>query len=177
LKYDANGGWQVQEAIRIISQAGDVDVSYEQPCASYEDCRAVRRATGKPLILDESATNLSVVMRAHKDGILDGLNLKLGKVGGISKMRLIRDLCAELNVPMEIQDSSWSELACAAIAHVAHSTPSRVMLSTFPPMGMKLTKVDNPVIAGDRFMKAPDLPGLGARPRTDELDNPIAVFE
>jgi len=153
-----------------------VDVSYEQPCASYQDCRTVRRTTGKPLILDESATDLGVVLRAYEDGILDGLNLKLGKVGGLSKMRVIRDVCATLNVPMEIQDSSWSELACAAIAHMAHSTPSRVMMSTFPPMGMKLLKVDNPVIAGDRFMKAPDSPGIGARPKLDILGDPIAVF-
>lgn len=177
LKYDANAGWQVQEALRIINQMGQIDVSFEQPCASYEDCRTVRRTTGKPLILDESATDLNVVLRAHADGVLDGLNLKLSKVGGLSKMRTIRDVCATLNVPMEIQDSSWSELACSAIAHMAHSTPSRVMLSSFPPIGMKLNKVDNPVIAGDRFMKAPDLPGLGTRPRIEMLGAPIGVFE
>jgi len=124
--------------------------AFEQPCASYEDCRTVRRTTGMPLILDESATDLGVVLRAYQDGILDGLNLKLAKVGGLSKMRVIRDVCAALNVPMEIQDSSWSELACVAIAHMAHSTPSRVMLSTFPPMGMKLRKLDNPLIVGER---------------------------
>lgn len=81
-------------------------MAFEQPCASYQDCRTVRRTTGKPPILDESATDLWVVMRAHEDGILDGLNLKLAKVGGLSKMRVIRDVCAALNVPVEIQDSS-----------------------------------------------------------------------
>ena len=177
LKYDANAGWQVQEALRIIAKMGEIDVLFEQPCASYEDCRTVRLTTGKPLIFDESATDIGVILRAHGDGILDGLNLKLAKVGGLSKMRVIRDVCAALNVPMEIQDSSWSELACAAIAHMAHSTPSRVMMSTFGPIGMKLTKVDNPVIVGDRFMKAPDLPGLGTRPKREMLGEPIAVFE
>jgi len=177
LKYDANAGWQAHEAIRIAKQMGDIDVAFEQPCASYEDCRSVRRTTGVPLILDESATDLGVVLRAREDGILDGLNLKLAKVGGLSKMRVIRDVCAALNVPMEIQDSSWSELACSAIAHMAHSTPSRVMLSTFPPMGMKLMKCNNPVIAGDRFMRAPTLPGLGTRPKLELMESPIAVYE
>ena len=96
---------------------GDVDVYFEQPCATYEECRDVRRTTGVPLILDESATDVGVVLRAKEDGVLDGLNVKLARVGGISKMRLIRDLCVALNVPMEIQDSSCSDLACAVVAH------------------------------------------------------------
>jgi len=129
LKYDANGGWQVQQAIRIINQMGNVDVMFEQPCASYEDCR------------------------------------------------IIRDVCAELNVPLEIQDCSWSQLACAAIAHMGHSTPGRVMMSALAPMGMKMMNVHNPVSVGDRFMRAPELPGLGSTPQLDILGCPIAVFE
>ena len=84
----------------------------------------MRQTTGVPLILDESATDVGIVLRAKEDGVLDGLNLKLAKVGGISKMRLIRDLCVALRVPMEIQDSSYSELACAVVAHMGHSTPA-----------------------------------------------------
>ena len=97
LKYDGNGGWRADEAIRIAKGMGDIDIYFEQPCATYEECREVRRTTGVPLILDESATGVEVVLRAREDGILDGLNLKLGKVGGITKMRLIRDLCADGN--------------------------------------------------------------------------------
>ena len=104
---------------------GDIDVYFEQPCATYEECRDVRRSTGVPLSLDESATDVGVVIRAKQDGVLDGLNLKLAKVGGISKMRLVRDLCVALRVPMEIQDSSCSEIACAVVAHMGHSTPER----------------------------------------------------
>ena len=50
-----------------------------------------RGDTGVPLILDESATDVDTVLRAKADGVLDGLNLKLARVGGIAKMRLIRD--------------------------------------------------------------------------------------
>ena len=39
---------------------GDIDVYFEQPCATYEECRDVRRTTGVPLILDESATDVGV---------------------------------------------------------------------------------------------------------------------
>lgn len=177
LKYDGNGGWRADEAIRIAKGMGDIDIYFEQPCATYEECREVRRTTGVPLILDESATGVEVVLRAREDGILDGLNLKLGKVGGITKMRLIRDLCAALHVPMEIQDSAWSELACTVIAHFAHSTPKRAYLSALAPIGIKLkTIVGGPTYENGR-VRAPDAPGLGATPMLDIIGDPIAVYD
>ncbi len=176
LKYDGNGGWRVDEAVRVARGMGDIDVYFEQPCATYEECRDVRRTTGVPLILDESATDVRTVLRALRDGVLDGLNVKLAKVGGISKMRLIRDLCVALNVPMEIQDSSYSDLACAVVAHMGHSTPQRCIRSVIYPKGLKTATVTNPpAVAGGR-MVAPDGPGIGSVPMLDAIGDPIAVY-
>ena len=177
LKYDGNGGWRVDEAIRVAKAMGNIDVYFEQPCATYEECREVRRTTGVPLILDESATDVGVVLRAKEDGVLDGLNVKLAKVGGISKMRLIRDLCVALHVPMEIQDSSYSELACAVVAHMGHSTPERCIRSVIYPKGLKTATVTNPPIIEGGRMTAPDGPGVGAIPVLDSIGDPIAVYE
>ena len=177
LKYDGNGGWRVDEAIRVARAMGGIDVYFEQPCATYEECRDVRRTTGVPLILDESAIDVGVVVRAKHDGVLDGLNLKLARVGGVSKMRLIRDLCVALNVPMEIQDSSYSDLACAVIAHMGHSTPNRCIRSVIYPKGLKRATLTNaPTIADGRII-APEGPGIGAVPMPDAIGEPIAVYE
>ena len=176
LKYDGNGGWRVDEAIRVARGMGDIDVYFEQPCATYEECREVRRTTGVPLILDESATDVGVVVQAKSDGMLDGLNLKLAKVGGISKMRLIRDLCVALRVPMEIQDSSYSELACAVIAHMGHSTPERAIRSVIYPKGLLKETVENPPIIEKGRMRAAPGPGLGTVPMLDAIGEPVAVI-
>ena len=176
LKYDGNGGWRVDEAIRVARGMGPIDVYFEQPCATYEECREVRRSTGVPLILDESASDVDVVLRAKQDGVLDGLNLKLAKVGGVSKMRLIRDLCVALHVPLEIQDSSYSELACAVVAHMGHSTPARCIRSVIYPKGLRKVTVRNaPRIVRGRMI-APADPGLGATPILEEIGEPIAVY-
>ena len=177
LKYDGNAGWRVDEAIRVARAMGDIDVYFEQPCATYEECREVRRTTGVPLILDESATDLGVVLRAKEDGVLDGLNVKLAKVGGIHKMRLIRNLCVALHVPMEIQDSSYSELACAVVAHMGHSTPERCIRSVINPMGLQKDTVTNPPAVKDGRIYAPDGPGIGAVPMLDVIGEPIAVYD
>lgn len=176
LKYDGNGGWRVDEAIRVARGMGDIDVYFEQPCATYDECREVRRTTGIPLVLDESVTDVETVVRAKADGILDGLNLKLGKVGGIAKMRQIRDLCASLHVPMELQDSSWSELSCAVIAHMAHATPERALRSVLTPRDLRKTTVTNPLTVTDGRVRAPDGPGIGAVPIHEAIGAPIAVY-
>jgi len=177
VKYDGNGGWRADEAIRVARGMGNLDIYFEQPCANYEECREFRKTTGVPLILDESAVGIETVLRAREDGVLDGLNLKLSKVGGLSKMRLIRDVCAALNVPMEIQDSSWSELACAVIAHVAHSTPERALMAGMRPMGMKLKTIDGGPTYDNGRLRVPDLPGIGATPKRAVLGDPVTVYE
>lgn len=177
LKYDGNGGWQVDEALRVVRGMGPIDVYFEQPCATYEECREVRRTTGIPLLLDESALEITDILRAREDGVLDALNVKTSRMGGITKTKLVRDLCVALNVKMELQDSSYSELSCAASAHLAHATPGRCIMSTQYPKGLAFSKVDNaPAIRNGRVI-APDLPGIGATPRMALLGEPIAVYE
>ena len=36
---------------------------------------------------------------------MDIINLKISKLGGLTKSKQIRDLCVELNIPMTIEDS------------------------------------------------------------------------
>ena len=125
---------------------------------------------------DVSATDVGVVLRAKEDGVLDRLNVKLARVGGISKTRLIRDLCVALNVPMEIQDSSYSDLACAVVAHMGHSTPKRCIRSAIYPKGLKkATVIDGPTVTGGRIT-APDGPGIGPVPKLDAIGSPIAIY-
>ena len=177
LKYDGNGGWQMDDALRVARGMGNIDVYFEQPCATYEECRDVRRATGVPLLLDESALEVTDILRAKADGVLDALNLKTSRVGGLTKTKLIRDLCIALNVKMELQDSSYSELSCAATAHLAHATPGRCIMSTQYPKGLGISKLnDAPEVKAGRVY-APDLPGIGSTPRSDVIGVPIAVYE
>ena len=40
---DANTGWLMHEAARVVRGVRDIDVYIEQPCLSYEECLAIRR--------------------------------------------------------------------------------------------------------------------------------------
>ncbi len=171
---DANTGWTQHEAVRIADQLQDIDVYLEQPCASYEECLAVREHTAKPFILDEVIDNISMVVRAVSDRAMDIVNLKISKVGGLTKARQIRDLCVSEGIALTIEDTWGGDIATAAIAHLAHSTPSNYLFSTtdFNSYVTRSIAENAPMRDGGR-MKAPAGSGLGVKPRMDVLGKPF----
>jgi L-alanine-DL-glutamate epimerase-like enolase superfamily enzyme len=174
---DANTGWRVDEAIRVTNAVRDRDVYIEQPCRSYEHCLTVRRRTTLPFILDENITNIEALMRGHNDGAMDVINLKISKVGGLTKARQIRDLCVTLNLPMTIEDSWGGDIITAAIAHLAHSTPEALRFSA-TDFNSYVT-VRNATGAPQRVeghMRASEEPGLGIEPDMDVLGAAVAVY-
>src|SRR3954470_19920723 len=120
---DANTGWTQHEALRVVRAVRDVDVYIEQPCLTYDECLAVRRHTDHPFVLDENVDGLEMLLRARADLAMDVVNLKISKLGGLTKTRQVRDLCISMGLAMTLEDSWGGDITTAAIAHLAHSTP------------------------------------------------------
>lgn len=174
---DANTGWRVDDAVRVVNAVRDVDVYIEQPCRSYEHCLTIRRRTSLPFILDENIDGIDALLRGHHDGAMDAINLKISKVGGLTKARQIRDLCVTLNIPMTIEDSWGGDIITAAIAHLAHSTPESLRFSATD--FNSYVSVKNATGAPQRkdgCMVASDSPGLGIAPNMQALGKPVAEY-
>lgn len=174
---DANTGWLAPDAIRVANAVADLDVYIEQPCQSYEKCLSVRRTINLPFILDENIDGLDMLLRAHGDGAMDVINLKISKVGGLTKARQIRDLCVALGIPMTIEDSWGGDIITAAIAHLAHSTPEAYRFSA-TDFNSYVT-VSNASGAPQRdngAMRASKQPGLGVTPNRQVLGEPVASY-
>src|ERR1700712_3154464 len=73
---DANTGWLMHEAARVVRAVRDVDVYIEQPCLSFEECLAIRRRTDHPFVLDETIDDVGALLRGHAEGAMDVVNLK-----------------------------------------------------------------------------------------------------
>ncbi len=171
---DANTGWRQHEAVRIAHAVRDVDVYIEQPCMSYEECLAVRRHTDRPFVLDEVIDDLAMVLRGVSDQAMDVINLKISKVGGLTKARQIRDLCVSLGIAMTIEDTWGGDIITSAIAHLAHSTPPE-LLFTATDFNSYVT-VSNAEGAPQRQngrLAASLAPGLGVTPRFEVLGSPV----
>ncbi len=174
LMADANTGWHQHEAQRVVRAVRDLDVYIEQPCPSYEACLAIRRNTDHPFILDENIDGLQALLKAQRDGAMDAINLKISKVGGLTKARQIRDLCVALGIAMNLEDSWGGDVTTAAIAHLAQSTDEgfRLAATDFNSYVTVSTAEGAPRREKGR-MRASDAPGLGVTPRPDVLGAPL----
>src|SRR4051794_11058565 len=173
---DANTGWTQHEAMRVVRGVRDVDVYIEQPCLTYEECLSVRRHCDHPFVLDENIDSLDVLLRARADLAMDVVNLKIGKLGGLMRTAQARDLCVAMGIGMTIEDSWGGDIATAAIAHLAHSTPTELLFTTtdFNSYVTVSTATGAPQRVNGR-MAASTSPGLGITPRMDVLGEPAVV--
>jgi L-alanine-DL-glutamate epimerase-like enolase superfamily enzyme len=167
---DANTGWTQHEAIRVVRAVKDVDVYIEQPCRTYEECLAVRRHTDHPFVLDENVDSVDMLLRAHADLACDVVNLKISKLGGLTRTRQARDLCVTMGIAMTLEDSWGGDITTAAIAHLAHSTPEplRFTATDFNSY-VTVSTAEGAPKRENGYMRASSEPGLGVRPRMDVL--------
>lgn len=173
---DGNCGWLSHQALRVVRAIRDLDVTFEQPCPTYEESLVVRRHTDLPFVLDECIDGPHPLVRAYADGAMDIVNIKIGKVGGLTKARLIREMCVSLGVSVIIEDMPGADITGATILHLAHSTPEShrfaVTSSYLKVEGHIAT--GGPVVEGGRTA-ANTAPGLGVEPDLDFLGDPVLV--
>ena len=173
---DANTGWLMHDALRVVRAVRDIDVYIEQPCRSYDECLTIRRHCDHPFVLDEVIDSLEPLLRGHADRAMDVVNIKISKFGGITKAAQARDLCASLGIAMTIEDSWGSDIITAAISHLAHSTPTELLFtSTDFNSYVTVSTASGAPQRREGRMAASEAPGLGIEPNWDVLGEPKLV--
>lgn len=170
---DANTGWTRAEAARVVAATSDLDVYFEQPCPTYEESVSVRRRTARPFVLDEVITDPAMLIRGLSDDAMDLINLKISKVGGLTKAKLMRDIAVASGIPMIIEDTWGGDIVTAAIAHLALSTPEEFCFAAtdFNSYGTRDIALGAPRRV-DGFMSASNAPGLGIEPMIESFGTP-----
>ncbi len=167
---DANTGWTQHEAMRVVRAVRDIDVYIEQPCLTYEECLTVRRHTDHPFVLDENVDGIDMLLRAKADLAMDVVNLKISKLGGLTRTKQVRDLCVAMGIAMTLEDSWGGDITTAAIAHLAHSTPEEFRFtSTDFNSYVTVSTANGAPQRENGFMTASAAPGLGIAPREEVI--------
>jgi len=173
---DANTGWLMHQAARVVRAVKDIDVYIEQPCETFEECYSIRKMTDHPFVLDESIDGLPILLRANSLQAMDVVNIKISKFGGLTKARQARDLCVSLGIAMTIEDSWGGDIITAAISHLAHSTPTELLFSSTDFNSYVTVSIaDGAPQRNNGRLAASTAPGLGITPKMDVLGQ--AVFE
>lgn len=175
---DWNCGASQLDATRVARAVADMDIMLEQPCASLEECAQVKRASGLPMKIDESAYDIPSLLRAYKLGCMDAVALKLSKFGGLSEMRKARDLCVQLGVKMCIEDTWGSDITTATAVHLGTATATHSVLNVCDLSGYVYPRLypDGPA-RNCGTIAVTDTPGHGVVPDLKVLGEPIVIQE
>lgn len=176
--YDVNRAWLPHQAIAVMEAVRDCDVWFEQPCETLDQCAAVRQRTSHPISLDEVITTPDDLLRARDLRACEIVNIKIGRVGGLSRARRLRDLALAMGLGILIEDTGGGVLADTAAAHLASTVPAASLIGTWACQ--ELITVDLAPGSGARVehgvIRAPGGPGMGVRPDVELLGAPVATY-
>jgi L-alanine-DL-glutamate epimerase-like enolase superfamily enzyme len=173
---DANGAWTTAQARVFLRETRDLDIAMEQPCATIDECAAIRDQCPHPLVLDESIDSLRSLLRAVSSGVADGVTLKLSRLGGITPTVLLRDVAVELGVPTTIEDTGGASIDTAAVIHTSLAIPMRLRVHTCDLHTWVTADVASGLPASrDGKLAAPGGTGLGVEIAADTLPEPFFV--
>jgi len=102
LMADANSAYTLKD-IELLKKLDEYNLMMiEQPLATDDiiDHAKLQKQMKTPLCLDESITSVEDARKAIELGSCGVINLKIGRVGGLTEAKKIHDLCEENGIPV-----------------------------------------------------------------------------
>ena len=178
--YDANRSWNPSQAAAVMNAVADLPgLAFEQPCETLDQCAAVRKRTTQSISIDERAETIYDVLRITRENIADIINIKINRVGGLTKARILRDIALASGIQLLVMESGGSVVADTGAVHLAQTVRPELLIGTW--LCHDMLSIDVAPNQGARnvngFASAPTTPGLGVAPDEALLGKPIAVYE
>jgi L-alanine-DL-glutamate epimerase-like enolase superfamily enzyme len=159
LRLDANGAWDVEQAVRsieVLSPAGLELV--EEPTHGMEAMREVRERVAVRVSIDETAGESGALAA----GVADAVCLKISRCGGIAGLVAAATLVRLAGAEVYLASTLDGPLGVAAALQAAAALASR---GPMPHCGLATLElfadVENPFPAHEGVIALPSAPGLG----------------
>jgi O-succinylbenzoate synthase len=121
IRVDANGGWDVEEAERMLAALAGFGLEYaEQPCATLAELAELRRRVDVPVAADESIRRAEDPPAVRAAGAADIVVLKAQPLGGVRAALRIAEACG---LPVVVSSAVESSVGLAAGVALAAALP------------------------------------------------------
>ncbi|AJH77493.1 MULTISPECIES: o-succinylbenzoate synthase [Bacillaceae] len=161
---DANSAYRLKD-IDLLKQLDEFDLMMiEQPLASDDiiDHAQLQKELKTPICLDESIHSLEDARKAIELGSTKIINIKIGRVGGLTEAKKIHDYCEEKGVP--VWCGGMLESGIGRSHNIALTTLSNFILPGDTAGSNRYWEKDiirPEVVATDGYIDVPQTPGIG----------------
>ena len=173
LQVDANGAYSLLDKKSLMELDAFGLEMIEQPFPPYDlwDHAQLQKEMETPLCLDESITSVETARKAVEMESCRVINIKAGRVGGITEARKIHDFCQARSIPV------W----CGGMLESGIGRAHNIHLATLPnfkyPHDLSASKryyaedlIEPPIdITPQGTIQVPHLPGIGVLPQEKRI--------
>jgi glucarate dehydratase len=180
---DPNGGWLLDDAIRLCRGLGHVLAYAEDPCGAQdgysgrEVMAEFRRATGLPTATNMIATDWRQMGHAIQ---LQSVDIPLADPHFWTMQGSVRvaQMCHEWGLTWGSHSNNHFDVSLAMFTHVAAAAPGRITAIDTHWIwqdGERLTKEPLRIVGGE--VAVPDRPGLGVQLDMAEVEKAHALYK
>ncbi|MDF9558108.1 o-succinylbenzoate synthase [Bacillus tropicus] len=179
LMADANSAYRLKD-IERLKELDEFDLMMiEQPLAPDDivDHAQLQREILTPICLDESIHSYEDARKAIELGSCKIINIKIGRVGGLTESKQIHDLCQEQGIP--VWCGGMLESGIGRAHNIALTTLSNFILPGDTAASSRYWErdiIEPEVVVKDGMITVPERPGLGYEPSREMIQR-FTVYE